>query len=217
VARSQPAIVVVDNYDSFTYNLVHLLLSHGGRVEVVRNDEVSARDICEAGPDGIVISPGPGTPTDAGVSVDIVRACAATTPLLGICLGHQAIAAAYGARIAAAPQPVHGQAALITHDGGGLLAGLPRRFPAARYHSLIVDERSLPPGLLITARGPGAIPMGLRHTQHPAEGLQFHPESILTPYGDDIIRNFVRAVRTAGARRAARRPPPSGSGIVFGR
>ncbi len=217
VARSQPAIVVVNNYDSFTYNLVHLLLSHGGQVEVVRNDEVGARDIFEAGPDGIVISPGPGTPADAGVSVDIVRACAATTPLLGICLGHQAIAAAYGARIAAAPQPVHGQAALITHDGGGLLAGLPRRFPAARYHSLIVNERSLPPGLLITARGPGAIPMGLRHTEHPAEGLQFHPESILTPYGDDIIRNFVRAVRTAGARRAAQRPPPSGRGIVSGR
>ena len=125
VARSQPAIVVIDNYDSFTYNLVHLLLSHGGQVEVVRNDEVGARDIFEAGPDGIVISPGPGTPADAGVSVDIVRACAATTPLLGICLGHQAIAAAYGARIAAAPQPVHGQAALITHDGGGLLAACP--------------------------------------------------------------------------------------------
>ena len=206
--RTHPAIVLVDNYDSFTYNLAHLLLSHGCLVEVVRNDEVCARDIAEAGPDGIVISPGPGTPADAGVSVDVVRACAATTPLLGICLGHQAIAAAYGARIAAAPQPVHGQAALITHDGGGLLAGLPPRFPAARYHSLIVDERSLPPGLLITARGPGAIPMGLRHTEHPAEGLQFHPESILTPHGDGIIANFARAVRSASAPGAARRPPP---------
>ena len=160
----------------------------------------------EAGPDGIVISPGPGIPADAGVSVNVVRACAAMTPLLGICLGHQAIAAAYGARIAAAPQPVHGQAALITHDGGGLLAGLPPRFPAARYHSLIVNERSLPPGLLITARGPGAIPMGLRHTEHPAEGLQFHPESILTPHGDGIIANFARAVRSASAPGAARRP-----------
>ncbi len=123
--RSHPAIVLIDNYDSFTYNLAHLLLSHGCLVEVVRNDEVCARDIAEAGPDGIVISPGPGIPADAGVSVNVVRACAAMTPLLGICLGHQAIAAAYGARIAAAPQPVHGQAALITHDGGGLLAGLP--------------------------------------------------------------------------------------------
>ena len=138
--RAGPAIVLVDNYDSFTYNLAHLLLSHGCQVEVVRNDEISARSISDSGPDGIVISPGPGTPADAGVSVNIVRACAATIPLLGICLGHQAVAAAYGARIATAPQPVHGQASLITHDGGGLLAGLPRRFPAARYHSLIVDE-----------------------------------------------------------------------------
>jgi para-aminobenzoate synthetase / 4-amino-4-deoxychorismate lyase len=199
--RSRPAVVLVDNYDSFTYNLAHLLLGHGCQVEVVRNDEISAGDICDSVPDGIVISPGPGTPADAGVSVDTVRACVATTPLLGICLGHQAIAAAYGARIAAAPQPVHGQAALITHDGSGVLAGLPRSFPAARYHSLIVDESSLPPGLLITARGPGGIPMGLRHTEHPAEGLQFHPESILTTHGDDIIRNFVRVVRTVVAQR----------------
>jgi anthranilate synthase/aminodeoxychorismate synthase-like glutamine amidotransferase len=202
--RAGPAIVLIDNYDSFTYNLAHLLLSHGCQVEVVRNDEISARSISDSGPDGIVISPGPGTPADAGVSVSVVRACAATIPLLGICLGHQAIAAAYGARIATAPQPVHGQASLITHDGGGLLAGLPRRFPAARYHSLIVDEGSLPPSLLITARGPGGIPMGLRHTEHPAEGLQFHPESILTPYGDDIISNFVRAVRSVSSLVAPR-------------
>ena len=191
----RPAIVVVDNYDSFTYNLAHLLLSNGCQVEVVRNDEVSARDIADSGPGGIVISPGPGTPDDAGVSVGTVRACAATTPLLGICLGHQAIAAAHGARITTAPEPVHGQASLITHDGGGVLAGLPRAFRAARYHSLIVEEDSLPPDLLITARGPGGVPMGLRHARHRAEGLQFHPESILTAYGNDIIRNFVHAVR----------------------
>jgi anthranilate synthase/aminodeoxychorismate synthase-like glutamine amidotransferase len=195
-------IVLVDNYDSFTYNLAHLLLSHGGQVEVVRNDEVAARDIADFSPGGIVISPGPGTPADAGISVDTVRACAATVPLLGICLGHQALAAAHGATITTAPQPVHGQASLVSHHGGGVLSGLPRRFPAARYHSLIVDEESLPPGLVITARGPGGIPMGLRHTRHPAEGLQFHPESILTPHGHDIIRNFVRAVR--GHERAGR-------------
>jgi para-aminobenzoate synthetase/4-amino-4-deoxychorismate lyase len=193
-AGTRPVIVLLDNYDSFTYNLAHQLLSHGCQVAVVRNDEISARDIADFRPGGIVISPGPGTPADAGVSVDTVRACAATTPLLGICLGHQAIAAAYGARIITAPQPVHGQVALITHDGGGLLSGLPRRFPAARYHSLIVEENSLPPGLRITARGPGGIPMGLRDGQR-AEGLQFHPESILTIHGDDIIRNFVRVVR----------------------
>ena len=203
-----PSIVLVDNYDSFTYNLAHLLLSHGCQVEVVRNDEVSALDICDASPDGIVISPGPGTPADAGRSIDIVRACAASTPLLGICLGHQVIAAAHGARISTAPQPVHGQAALITHDGGGVLAGLPRRFPAARYHSLIVEEGSLPPGLVITARGPGGIPMGLRHTRHPVEGLQFHPESILTPHGHDIIGNFVRVVRAASGRGQDPGPAP---------
>jgi anthranilate synthase/aminodeoxychorismate synthase-like glutamine amidotransferase len=191
-------IVLVDNYDSFTYNLAHLLITSGCQVEVVRNDEVAARDIASFGPAGIVISPGPGTPADAGISIETVRACAAT-PLLGICLGHQAIAAAYGATIVAAPQPAHGLASLITHDGRGLLAGLPHPFPAARYHSLIIDQNTLPPDLLITARGPGGIPMGLRHAHHPAEGLQFHPESILTSHGGAIIRNFVRL---AAARRA---------------
>jgi para-aminobenzoate synthetase/4-amino-4-deoxychorismate lyase len=192
----RPAIVLVDNYDSFTYNLVHLLVSNGCQVEVVRNDEVTARSICEFAPAGIVISPGPGTPAEAGISIDTVRACPATTPLLGICLGHQAIAAAHGARIMAAPQPVHGQESPITHDGHGVLSGLPRRFHAARYHSLIVEERSLPPALVITARGPGGIPMGLRHARHPVEGLQFHPESILTTHGNQIIRNFARIVRS---------------------
>jgi len=191
----RPAIVLVDNYDSFTYNLAHLLLRTGCQVEVVRNDEVSAGAICEFAPDGIVISPGPGTPAEAGISIDTVRACAATTPLLGICLGHQAIAAAYGARVTTAPQPVHGQKSSITHDGCGVLSGLPRRFHAARYHSLIIEENSLPTALLITARGPGGMPMGLRHVQHPAEGLQFHPESILTTHGNQIISNFACIVR----------------------
>ena len=199
----RPAIVLVDNYDSFTYNLAHLLLRTGCQVEVVRNDEVSAGAICEFAPDGIVISPGPGTPAEAGISVDTVRACAATTPLLGICLGHQAIAAAYGARVTTAPQPVHGQKSSITHDGRGVLSGLPRRFRAARYHSLIIEENSLPTALLITARGPGGMPMGLRHVQHLAEGLQFHPESILTTHGNQIISNFACIVRNQnpGTRR----------------
>jgi anthranilate synthase/aminodeoxychorismate synthase-like glutamine amidotransferase len=190
-----PVIVLIDNYDSFTYNLAHLLLRTGCHVEVIRNDEASARDIAAFAPDGVVISPGPGTPADAGISIPAVRACGPATPLLGICLGHQAIAAAYGATIVAAPQPVHGQASPITHDGRGLLAGLPQPFPAARYHSLIIDENTLPPDLLITARGPGGIPMGLRHAHHPAEGLQFHPESILTTHGGTIIRNFIQAAR----------------------
>ena len=200
-------IVLIDNYDSFTYNLAHLLLGHGSQVEVVRNDEVTADDIARLRPDGIVISPGPCTPAEAGISVAAVRACAATTPLLGICLGHQAIAAAYGARITTAPQPVHGQAATITHDGRGLLSGLPPRFRAARYHSLIVDEPTLPPALTITARGPGGLPMGLRHGEHPAEGVQFHPESILTPHGRRIIDNFIAAAGASRRRRLIAPPP----------
>jgi anthranilate synthase/aminodeoxychorismate synthase-like glutamine amidotransferase len=124
-----------------------------------------------------------------------VRACAATTPLLGVCLGHQAIAAAYQARITTAPQPAHGRRSPVTHDGRGLLSGLPQPFHAARYHSLIIEERSLPPALVITARGPGGIAMGVRHAQRPVEGLQFHPESILTTHGSRIIRNFARTVR----------------------
>ena len=187
-----PVVLLIDNYDSFTYNLAHLLLRAGCHVEIIRSDEASAPDIAAFAPDGVVISPGPGTPADAGISIAAVRACGPTTPLLGICLGHQAIAAAYGATIVAAPQPVHGQASPISHDGRGLLAGLPQPFPAARYHSLIIDENTLPPDLLITARGPGGTPMGLRHAHHPAEGLQFHPESILTTHGSAIIRNFVR-------------------------
>ncbi len=192
---ARPGIVLIDNYDSFTYNLAHLLLGGGCQVEVIRNDEVTAQDLMASGPDGIVISPGPGTPADAGISIAAVRACGPATPLLGICLGHQAIAAAYGATITTAPQPVHGQASPVTHDGRGLLAGLAQGFPGARYHSLIVAESTLPPELLVTARGPGGIVMGLRHASHPIEGLQFHPESILTGHGGAIIGNFIQTVR----------------------
>ena len=136
----------------------------------------------------------------------MVRACAGTTPVLGICLGHQAIGAAYGARIVKAPRPVHGQAASISHDGQGVFAGLPPSFDATRYHSLIVDEESLPPGLVITARG-GTLPMGLRHARHQVEGVQFHPESILTAHGAAIIRNFVQASpRTEGGASPRARP-----------
>ena len=159
------------------------------------------------GPGGIVISPGPCAPADAGISIATVRACGAATPLLGICLGHQAIAAAYGARITAAPRPVHGRASLITHDGRGLLSGLPRRFHAARYHSLIVAEDSLPPDVVITARGPGGIPMGLRHAQHPAEGVQFHPESILTTLRRCHHRQLHRGCAQPGPRPGTFRRP----------
>jgi anthranilate synthase component 2 len=190
---ARPLVVLIDNYDSFTWNLAHLLSTSGALVEVVRNDEVTAAEVAELGPAGVVISPGPCAPSEAGISVEAVRSCAsAGIPLLGICLGHQAIAAAFGAAIIRAPRPVHGQPFEVTHDGRGVFAGLPAAFQATRYHSLIIDEPTLPPELVITART-GALPMGVRHLAAPVEGVQFHPESILTPDGAVLIRNFVQS------------------------
>jgi para-aminobenzoate synthetase / 4-amino-4-deoxychorismate lyase len=205
-ATTAPAVVVIDNYDSFTFNLVHYLANAGCAVEVVSNDEVTAGDVVALGPAGVVISPGPGAPDEAGISLDVVRRCAAAPeaiPLLGVCLGHQAIAAAFGARVVRAPRPVHGQASLITHDGRGVLAGLPRGFSATRYHSLIVAEPTLPRCLGITARTSGGLPMGLRHVRLPIEGVQFHPESILTSCGQTIISTFAAALRASGRSAAS--------------
>ena len=196
---TRPLVVLIDNYDSFTYNLAHMLVACGCQVEVTRNDEVPAEHVAASRPAGVVISPGPCGPADAGISVGVVGACAGQAPLLGICLGHQAIAAAFGARIVPAPRPVHGQVSRITHDGRGVLAGLPQPFVATRYHSLVVDQDSLPSFLVITARTGRGIPMGLRHTAHQVEGVQFHPESILTTHGEQIIRNFARAARASDA------------------
>jgi len=197
----RPLIVLIDNYDSFTWNLAHLLSTSGARVEVVRNDEVTAAQVADAGSGGVVISPGPCAPAEAGISIEAVRSCAAAgLPLLGICLGHQAIAAAFGAAIVRAPRPVHGQAFDVTHDGRGVLAGLPDPFQATRYHSLIVDESTLPPDLVITART-GPLPMGVRHLAAPIEGVQFHPESILTRHGDQLIRNFVASASSESERK----------------
>jgi anthranilate synthase component 2 len=187
--------VLIDNYDSFTHNLAHMLAACGCTVEVIRNDEVTAQQVASLGPAGLVISPGPGTPADAGISVEVVRACSGHVPLLGICLGHQAIAAAFGASIVPAPRPVHGQTSAIAHDGRGFLAGLPQPVQATRYHSLIVDQQTLPPLLVVTATTDSQIPMGLRHATQPTEGIQFHPESILTTHGQTIIRNFAQAIR----------------------
>ncbi len=195
-AGAAPLVVVIDNYDSFTFNLVHYLITAGCAVEVVRNDEITARQVVALGPAGVVISPGPCAPHEAGISVDVVRACAAApvaVPLLGVCLGHQAIAAGFGASVIRSA-PVHGQTSIISHDGRGVLAGLPRRFAAVRYHSLIVAEQTMPTCLQITARTRGNIPMGLRHASLPIEGVQFHPESVLTSYGHAMIGNFSSAL-----------------------
>jgi anthranilate synthase component 2 len=189
-------VILIDNYDSFTWNLAHMLDTAGARVEVVRNDEVTASQVIEAGPAGVVISPGPCAPAEAGISVAAVTACAqAGVPLLGICLGHQAIGVAFGAQVVKAPSPVHGQAFPVTHRGRGVLAGLPSPFQATRYHSLILDEATLPPDLAVTARTDGIV-MAVRHRSRPVEGVQFHPESILTTHGSAIIASFV-----AGAAR----------------
>jgi para-aminobenzoate synthetase/4-amino-4-deoxychorismate lyase len=199
-SANRPLVVLVDNYDSFTGNLAHLLEIAGARVEVIRNDEVTAAAIIDAGPGGVVISPGPCAPAEAGISIATVTACAsAGVPLLGVCLGHQAIGAAFGARIIRAPVPVHGKAFPVSHDGRGVLAGLPSPFQATRYHSLIIDESTLPGDLSVTARTQ-TLPMGVRHRGLPIEGVQFHPESILTTHGAAIIGNFVALARTPGER-----------------
>lgn len=185
-------ILLLDNYDSFTFNLYQALRELGAEVVVRRNDKVTVDEIERMAPrlNGIVISPGPCTPSEAGISVPLVKALAGEVPILGVCLGHQAIGAAFGAEIVRAPRLMHGKTSHIAHDGRGLFVGLPNPFQATRYHSLIVERKTLPPELEITAEADGLI-MGLRHRSLPVEGVQFHPESILTPAGNDLLANFL--------------------------
>jgi anthranilate synthase component II len=185
-------IFLLDNYDSFTFNLYQALSELGADVLVRRNDVVTVEDVAELAPmlDGIVISPGPCTPGEAGISVPLVRRLAGTVPILGVCLGHQAVGAAFGGRITRAPKLMHGKISMIAHDGAGIFAGLPNPFQATRYHSLIVDRATLPSELEVTAEADGLV-MGLRHRTLPVEGVQFHPESILTPTGKDLLANFL--------------------------
>ena len=186
-------MLVIDNYDSFTYNLVQYLGELGQKVEVRRNDRVTVQEIeSELRPERIVISPGPGTPDTAGITLEVIGRFAGKVPLLGVCLGHQAIGQAFGGRVIRAPELMHGKASEVIHDGKTIFAGLSERFKAGRYHSLIVEKESLPASLEISARTADEIIMGLRHRELKVEGVQFHPESILTAEGKQLLANFLK-------------------------
>ena len=184
-------ILLVDNYDSFTYNLYQYLCELGASVRVRRNDAVTVGEIERLKPARIVLSPGPGRPEEAGGLLDIVSAFAPKIPLLGVCLGHQALAQAFGGKVVRARRPMHGKTSLIHHDGSGVFRRLPDPFAATRYHSLVVEPRSLPSCLRVTARTEDGLIMGLRHRRFPASGVQFHPESVMTEAGKSLLRNFL--------------------------
>jgi anthranilate synthase/aminodeoxychorismate synthase-like glutamine amidotransferase len=184
-------LLLIDNYDSFTYNLYQYLAELGAEVQVRRNDQVTLDEIAAMQPDQIVISPGPCTPDEAGLSCKIIETFGPSIPILGVCLGHQAIGQVYGGRVVRAPEPMHGKTTLMYHQGKGVFHDLPVPFEANRYHSLIVERSTLPTELEITAETADGLIMGLRHCTYPVEGVQFHPESIMTPIGKDLLRNFL--------------------------
>lgn len=188
----KPMILLIDNYDSFAHNLARYLRRLGANVHVVRNDEVSATDVAALAPQAIVISPGPCTPREAGCSIELVQRFAASVPILGVCLGHQAIAAAFGARIVRAPEPMHGRTSQVVHDDAALFVGLPNPLTACRYHSLIADRSDLPDIFHVTAETTDGIVMGIAHREHRVFGVQFHPEAILTVGGYRLLANFLR-------------------------
>jgi para-aminobenzoate synthetase component 2 len=184
-------ILLIDSYDSFTYNLAQCLGELGQELVVRRNDQITIDEISALAPQRIVLSPGPGVPQRAGIIVELVKRFAGKVPILGVCLGHQAIGYAFGGRVVRAPQLMHGKTSEIRHDGKTVFRGLPQPFPATRYHSLIVERRSLPKCLAVSAETADGVIMGLRHRDYPVEGVQFHPESVLTPAGPALLRNFL--------------------------
>jgi anthranilate synthase component 2 len=193
-------ILVVDNYDSFTWNLVDYLRVAGAEVRVARNDALTAAEALASGAEAFLISPGPGTPEEAGISLDLVAACAeAGWPLLGVCLGHQAIAAHFGGKVIRAERVMHGKTCAVAHDGSGVFAGLPSPFEATRYHSLTVAPDSLPGALIVNATAPDATVQGLRHRALPIHGVQFHPESVASEHGHALVENFLRLAEGACA------------------
>jgi len=189
-----PRVLVIDNYDSFVYNLVQYLGELGADPVVVRNDALTVADARALNPDAVLLSPGPGRPEDAGILCEAIPAFAGVVPVFGVCLGHQAIGHVYGAAVVRAPELMHGKTSMIEHDGRGVFAGLPSPLQATRYHSLVIDPATLPPTLEVTARTSDGIIMGVRHREVAVEGVQFHPESILTAAGHDLLRNFLAQV-----------------------
>lgn len=184
-------LLIIDNYDSFTFNLVHYFQELGAETRVVRNDAMSAAEAIASGASGIVISPGPGRPADAGICPELIKTIPADLPLLGVCLGHQGIGEAFGGKIVQAKSIMHGKTSAITHDGSGVFAGLPSAFEVTRYHSLAVDEASLSDEIVVNARTADGEIMGLRHRERPIHGVQFHPESIASQYGHEVLANFL--------------------------
>lgn len=197
-------LVLIDNYDSFTYNLVQAFGELGARMTVFRNDEIEPPALEELAPSGIVISPGPGTPDEAGISKDVVRRFAGRVPILGVCLGHQCIAEVFGSRVVQAGRILHGKTSPVHHDGSSLFHGVPSPFTATRYHSLVVDPSALSPDLTVTAWTAEGEIMGIRHRAYDVEGVQFHPESILTTYGPVLLANFLRRTGAAVPQAALR-------------
>jgi anthranilate synthase/aminodeoxychorismate synthase-like glutamine amidotransferase len=194
-------LLMIDNYDSFTYNLVQYLRELGAEVVVHRNDRIGIEEIRALRPERIVLSPGPCSPAEAGICCDVIRAFGASTPLLGVCLGHQCIGAAYGGRIVRAGRLMHGKTSPIHHDGRGVFRELPSPFEATRYHSLLIERETIPGCLAVSAQTVEGEIMGVRHRTHPVEGVQFHPESILTPAGKDLLANFLAGFRAEGGSR----------------
>ncbi len=195
-------ILLIDNYDSFTFNLVHFLGDLGATCDVRRNDELTPVAALASHPEAIVLSPGPCTPNEAGICLDLVAAAAGTVPILGVCLGHQAIGQAFGGQVVRAPVPMHGKLSAVSHSNGDLFAGLPSPFRATRYHSLVVDRATMPDQLVATAWTEDGLVMGLRHRSLPVFGVQFHPESIASQHGHDLLANFLAIAR--GSNRPAR-------------
>lgn len=189
-------ILIIDNYDSFTYNLVHIVAEHTDDYKVIRNDDLSLDEVAGLDLQGILISPGPGRPEEAGITKPVIKELGETTPILGVCLGHQAIGEVFGGNIVQAPTLMHGKTSNISHDNKSIFNNLPQEFTATRYHSLVLDPTQIPDQLEVTARSEDEVIMGVRHHQHPIEGIQFHPESLLTKAGPKLITNWIQQIKT---------------------